>query len=73
MRAFVAAKRQFLVHLRPEDIADAIHDESAETALSALVEWGNLRADPASADRGSPSTIGDGYANAAVRSRGIGP
>jgi uncharacterized protein (TIGR02677 family) len=46
MRAFVDAKRRFLVHLRPEDIAQAIQDDSVEGALSALVEWGNLRADP---------------------------
>jgi len=46
MRAFIDAKRRFLVHLRPEDIAEAIQDASAESALSALVEWGNLRADP---------------------------
>jgi uncharacterized protein (TIGR02677 family) len=46
MRAFVDAKRRFLVHLRPEDIAEELPDDSAESALSALVEWGNLRADP---------------------------
>jgi len=46
MRSFVDAKRRFLVHLRPEDIADAMQDGSAEGALNALVEWGNLRADP---------------------------
>jgi uncharacterized protein (TIGR02677 family) len=46
MRAFVDAKRHFLVHLRPEDIAEATQDGSPESALNALVDWGNLRADP---------------------------
>ena len=46
MRAFVERKRRFLVHSRPEDIAEALGEESVESALSALVEWGNLRADP---------------------------
>ena len=42
MRAFVERKRRFLVHSRPEDIAEALGEESVESALSALVEWGNL-------------------------------
>jgi uncharacterized protein DUF2397 len=46
MRTFVDAKRRFLVHLRPEDIVDAIQGGSADSALTALVEWGNLRAYP---------------------------
>ena len=49
MRAFVEAKHRFLVHLRPEDVAEALGAESSdpvEDALSSLVGWGNLRADP---------------------------
>lgn len=50
MAAFLTAKRRFTVHLRPEDV----HEELANgpdvsviaDALSQLVEWGNLRADP---------------------------
>lgn len=50
MLAFVAAKRRFTVHLRPEDVRDAI-DAAAEPsvvadALRQLEEWGNLRSDP---------------------------
>ncbi len=57
MLAFVAAKRRFVVHLRTEDVvaeltadaaaADGPVDPRAVTdALSQLVEWGNVRADP---------------------------
>src|ERR1700712_1490793 len=50
MLAFVAAKRRFTVHLRPQDVAGALGagtDLSAVTeALNGLVEWGNLRSDP---------------------------
>jgi uncharacterized protein (TIGR02677 family) len=55
MAEFVAAKRRFVVHLRTEDLHEALTREqvdghvSIETvadALSQLVEWGNLRADP---------------------------
>lgn len=56
MGAFVAAKRRFVVHLRPEDVHDAIVQESTSAvgadlaaigeALRKLVEWGNLREDP---------------------------
>jgi uncharacterized protein (TIGR02677 family) len=50
MGAFVQAKRRFTVHLRPEDVSDAVAGEIAMTAivdaLGQLVEWGNLRADP---------------------------
>lgn len=50
MRAFVTAKQQFVVHLRPEDVhgmvaVDATLDTVA-AGLTSLVEWGNLRADP---------------------------
>ncbi len=52
MLAFVAAKRRFVVHLRTEDVVAelAAHgpaDPRAVTdALTQLVDWGNLRADP---------------------------
>lgn len=49
MLAFVAAKRRFVVHLRSDDLADALPGEDPQaisSALKALVEWGNLRADP---------------------------
>jgi uncharacterized protein (TIGR02677 family) len=47
MRAFVEGKRRFLVHFRPEDIAEQVGDgASVEGELTALVDWGNLRADP---------------------------
>lgn len=54
MRAFVAAKEQFVVHLRAEDVAEALEDDGAASApggdalagaLQQLVEWENLRAD----------------------------
>jgi uncharacterized protein (TIGR02677 family) len=55
MAEFVAAKRRFVVHLRTEDLHEALAREQADghvsieavaDALSQLVEWGNLRADP---------------------------
>lgn len=48
MLVFVAAKRRFTVHLRPEDVHAEVGGELAEvaTALGALQGWGNLRADP---------------------------
>jgi uncharacterized protein (TIGR02677 family) len=49
MLAFVAAKRRFVVHLRTEDIAEALPAEDPQAiadALKQLVTWGNLRADP---------------------------
>lgn len=53
MGAFVAAKRGFVVHLRPEDVHAALTSERPELdpttvgdALAQLVEWRNLRADP---------------------------
>jgi uncharacterized protein (TIGR02677 family) len=47
MRAFVEGKRRFLVHFRPEDIAEQLGEgASVDGELAALVEWGNLRADP---------------------------
>lgn len=55
MGEFLAAKRRFVVHLRLEDVHDALvyegslgqlAAESVADALAQLVEWGNLRADP---------------------------
>ncbi|MFM9442352.1 TIGR02677 family protein [Streptomyces acidiscabies] len=53
MRAFLAAKERFAVHLRPEDVYAALAPEhrsgdpdAVVKALDSLVEWGNLRADP---------------------------
>ncbi|MGA7704115.1 MAG: DUF2397 family protein, partial [Solirubrobacteraceae bacterium] len=55
MAEFVTAKRRFVVHLRTEDLHEAltrgesdghIHIDTVADALSQLVEWGNLRADP---------------------------
>ncbi len=50
MLAFVAAKRRFTVHLRPEDVRDALGSTVELTtisdALGKLESWGNLRADP---------------------------
>jgi uncharacterized protein (TIGR02677 family) len=49
MLAFVAAKRRFVVHLRTEDVAEALAEEDPQAvanALRQLVSWGNLRADP---------------------------
>lgn len=53
MAAFVVAKQRFVVHLRPEDVHEAILATSPGVGLEAvadglgkLVEWENLRADP---------------------------
>lgn len=56
MLAFVAAKRRFTVHLRPEDVRDALRHHSdpgpgteldaVAAALVALEGWGKLRSDP---------------------------
>ncbi|WP_200182854.1 TIGR02677 family protein [Tomitella biformata] len=54
MGAFVQAKRRFTVHLRPEDVREAIFESSGlapepttvNDALVALEGWGNLRSDP---------------------------
>jgi uncharacterized protein (TIGR02677 family) len=55
MGEFVAAKRRFVVHLRTEDLHEALAGaepgehipvEALADALGQLVEWGNLRADP---------------------------
>jgi hypothetical protein len=55
MGEFVTAKRRFVVHLRGEDLKEALaqgaasghlSEEALAEALGRLVEWGNLRADP---------------------------
>ncbi|MGH3467644.1 MAG: TIGR02677 family protein, partial [Thermocrispum sp.] len=51
MGAFVRAKSRFTVHLRPEDVHEALaatpYDlPTIADGLSSLVAWGNLRADP---------------------------
>ncbi len=55
MGEFVVAKRRFVVHLRTEDLHEALARaesdghvpvETVADALVQLVEWGNLRADP---------------------------
>ncbi|MEU8221411.1 TIGR02677 family protein [Kribbella sp. NPDC048915] len=50
MDAFVQAKRRFTVHLRPEDVRESMRYcaelPAISDALTRLVEWGNLRADP---------------------------
>lgn len=49
MSTFVDAKRRFTVHLRPEDVHETLADiepNSVADALTRLVEWGNLHADP---------------------------
>lgn len=63
MAAFVEAKARFLVHLRPEDVLDALAPGSTDlaevtVALARLAdpEWGNLRAHP---DTGRVTTVED--------------
>jgi uncharacterized protein (TIGR02677 family) len=62
---FAAAKRQFRLHLRPDDVlAEALWPdgppslEAVQQALSQLVEWGNLQAQP---DTARVATIEDFY------------
>ncbi|TAN49093.1 MAG: TIGR02677 family protein [Methylococcaceae bacterium] len=65
MLAFAAAKRQFRLHLRPDDVlADADWQgappklEEIQLALAQLAEWGNLEAQP---DTARVASIGDFY------------
>jgi uncharacterized protein (TIGR02677 family) len=66
MRTFVANKQRFVVHLRPEDVAEALrHDggpqvtqDAVDEALRKLTEWGNLRDDP---DTNRVTTVEDFY------------
>jgi uncharacterized protein (TIGR02677 family) len=66
MGVFVAAKRRFLVHLRPEDVLEslrgpdrpAVEVAAVEAALKQLESWRNLRADP---DTSRVTTVDDFY------------
>jgi uncharacterized protein (TIGR02677 family) len=67
MAVFMAAKQRYVVHLRPEDVAEALRWDGHEQQLSAeqvgealdsLEGWGNLRADP---DTGRVTTVEDFY------------
>jgi uncharacterized protein (TIGR02677 family) len=67
MAVFTAAKQRFVVHLRPEDVAEVLNrdgtwvpitQEQVEEALRSLESWGNLRADP---DTGRVTTVEDFY------------
>ena len=66
MGVFVAAKRRFLVHLRPEDVLEALRGPegppveaaAVEAALKQLESWRNLQADP---DTSRVTTVDDFY------------
>lgn len=66
MRFFVAEKQRFVVHLRPEDVAEALRRDGGDPvehravvdALESLEDWRNLRADP---DTGRVTTVEDFY------------
>ena len=67
MAVFMAAKQRYVVHLRPEDVAEALRQdghgqqlspEQVGEALESLEGWGNLRADP---DTGRVTTVEDFY------------
>lgn len=65
MEAFAAAKRQFRMHLRPDEVrveapwrSATPAPEAVQSALVQLVEWGNLQAQP---DTARVSTIEDFY------------
>lgn len=57
---FAKAKACFVVHLRPEDLVRELGRpvEEVRPALDALVDWGNLRADP---DTSRVATVEDFY------------
>jgi uncharacterized protein (TIGR02677 family) len=63
--AFAASKRQFRLHLRPDDVlVEAVWPagpptmESVQQALGQLVDWGNLQSQP---DTARVATIEDFY------------
>jgi len=65
MDVFAGAKRQFRLHLRPDEVlaeaqwsAESPTLEAVQLALSQLVEWGNLQAQP---DTARVATIEDFY------------
>ena len=66
MTVFRDSKQRFVVHLRPEDVADELRraagpaagHEQVDDALVKLEEWGNLRANP---DTSRVTTVEDFY------------
>jgi uncharacterized protein (TIGR02677 family) len=66
MGVFVAAKRRFLVHLRPEDVLEALRGPegppveaaAVEAALKQLESWRSLQSDP---DTSRVTTVDDFY------------
>src|SRR5262249_54841689 len=67
MGVFTIAKQRFVVHLRPEDVTEALNadplpepvaPEQVNEALRSLRIWGNLRADP---DTSRVTTVEDFY------------
>lgn len=65
MEVFAAAKRQFRLHLRPDEVLPEAHwqaerpgIEEVQQALGQLVEWGNLQAQP---DTARVASIEDFY------------
>ncbi len=54
LRAFAAAKARFVLHLRPAEVRATMDDppavEAVDAALRQLVGWGNLSADPDTAE-----------------------
>lgn len=55
MKGFAEAKTHFVIHLRPEEVAERCGrgGDEVRTALAQLVEWGNLLAQPDTARVGS--------------------
>ncbi|HEX2011013.1 MAG TPA: TIGR02677 family protein [Roseateles sp.] len=67
MQAFAAAKRQFRLHLRPDEVLAEGHwdelpaaprQEELQAALAQLTEWGNLESQP---DTARVASLGDFY------------
>jgi uncharacterized protein (TIGR02677 family) len=65
MLAFMAAKQRFALHLRPDEVVDALvawgwelTREDVEPALRQLCEWGNLDSSP---DTAEVATVEDFY------------
>jgi hypothetical protein len=66
MGVFRVSKQRFVVHLRPEDVAESLRGNGAapaaqddvQEALTRLAEWGNLRATP---DTSRVTTVEDFY------------
>jgi uncharacterized protein (TIGR02677 family) len=66
MGVFRVSKQRFVVHLRPEDVAESLGGNGAapaaqddvQEALTRLAEWGNLRATP---DTSRVTTVEDFY------------